>query len=81
MLVASIYVGLAHRRGRRFWRSGGVGANVHGGNAALRKREPSDYVSSVLQLAGSTATADDILAADVSWKCKLLTREHGLTRN
>lgn len=77
----SLYVGSAIGEGGFWARWAEYRANGHGGNVALRAREPSDYVASVLEVAGSTATPDDILAAEASWKRKLLTREHGLTRN
>lgn len=35
----------------------------------------------ILQVAGSTATGDDILADEQVWKTKLLSREFGFNRN
>lgn len=53
----------------------------HGGNVALKGREPSDYQVSVLQVAGSDDSAEDILAMEALWKQKLQSREMGLNRN
>jgi hypothetical protein len=53
----------------------------HGGNVALKSRYPSDYRVSILQLAGSADTTNDILAMEILWKQKLQSREMGLNRN
>lgn len=53
----------------------------HGGNIALRIREPSDYRISILQVAGSADDRDAILAMETTWKNKLQSREMGLNRN
>tara|TARA_R110000787_G_scaffold42319_4_gene104077 strand:+ start:5561 stop:6382 length:822 start_codon:yes stop_codon:yes gene_type:complete len=52
-----------------------------GGNVRLKSREPSDYQVSILEIAGSAATADDILRMEMRWKAKLQTREMGLNGN
>ena len=53
----------------------------HGGNVALKSREPSDYQVSILEIAGTAATTDDILAMEARWKKKIQSREMGLNRN
>jgi hypothetical protein len=53
----------------------------HGGNLALKSREPSDYQVSILEIAGTAATTDDILAMEARWKKKIQSREMGLNRN
>jgi hypothetical protein len=53
----------------------------HGGNVELRRRDPSDYRISILEVVGSAATMDDVLATEVIWKAKLQSREMGLNRN
>jgi len=55
--------------------------NDHGGNIALKSREYSDYHVSVLEVAGSAATAEDVLAMESRWKKKLKSQEMGLNRN
>jgi hypothetical protein len=52
-----------------------------GGNMGLKSRDPSDYQVSILEVAGSAFTLDDILKAEVRWKSKLQSREMGLNRN
>jgi len=52
-----------------------------GGNVRLRSRERSDYQVSILEVAGSAATPDDILRMEIRWKAKLQTREMGLNGN
>jgi hypothetical protein len=53
----------------------------HGSNVGLKSREPSDYQVSILEVAGSSATADDILKMEGRWQTKLQSREMGLNRN
>ena len=50
----------------------------HGGNVVLKSREPSDYQVSILQVAGTDATTDDILAMEQRWMTKLQSRKMGL---
>jgi GIY-YIG catalytic domain len=53
----------------------------HGGNVALKSRNPSDYQVSILEVAGTASTSDGILEMEQRWKSKLQSREMGLTRN
>lgn len=53
----------------------------HGGNVELKIRDPSDYQVSILEMAGSSATTDEILQMESLWKQKLQSREMGLNRN
>ena len=52
----------------------------HGGNIALKSREPSDYQVAILQMAGTDATNDDIISMEERWKEKLQSKEMGLNR-
>lgn len=77
----SLYVGSATGEGG-FWRRWAeYRANGHGGNVALLGREPSDFVASILEVAGSADSDRDILAAEAVWKRKLQSRALGLNRN
>lgn len=53
----------------------------HGGNVALKSRDPSDYRIAILEVAGSAADHDQILAMEGRWQRKLQSREMGLNRN
>jgi hypothetical protein len=53
----------------------------HGGDVALKSRDPSDYQVSILEVAGTAATSDDIMEMEKRWKLKLQSREMGLNRN
>lgn len=65
-----------------FWqRWQGYCQTGHGGNVALKSREPSDYQVSILEVAGSSATDGEILQMEGRWKQKLQSREMGLNRN
>jgi hypothetical protein len=46
-----------------------------------RKASRSDYQVSILEVAGTAATEQDILKMEVLWKSKLQSREMGLNRN
>ena len=52
----------------------------HGDNTALKSRDPSDYQVSILEVAGTSSTPDDILRMEALWKLKLQSREMGLNR-
>lgn len=75
------YVGMASGsdgflgRWREYFASG------HGGNVALKSRDPSDYQVSILETVGTEATVTDLQSAEVRWKAKLQSREMGLNRN
>lgn len=56
-------------------------ADGHGGNVALKSREPSDYRVSILQTAGTADDENSILKMESLWKEKLQSREMGLNRN
>jgi hypothetical protein len=53
----------------------------HGGDVALKSREPSDYQVSILEVAGTATTIDEIIAMETRWKKKLQSRAMGLNRN
>jgi hypothetical protein len=53
----------------------------HGGNVGLKSRDLSDYQVSILEIAGSSATLDDILAMEGRWQTKLQSKDMGLNRN
>lgn len=53
----------------------------HGGNLGLMSCETGTFGVTILHVAGSTATADDIVADEQVWKAKLLSREFGFNRN
>ncbi|MFH1033228.1 MAG: GIY-YIG nuclease family protein [Pseudomonadota bacterium] len=53
----------------------------HGGNIGLKSREPSDYQVSILEVAGSSATTEDILNMEGRWQDKLQSQAMGLNRN
>ncbi len=53
----------------------------HGGNVALKSREPSDYQVSILEVAGSNMQIEDLVKMETRWKHKLQSGEMGLTRN
>jgi hypothetical protein len=52
----------------------------HGGNIALKSRSPSDYQISILEVAGTSATNDDIISMEERWKKKLQSKAMGLNR-
>jgi hypothetical protein len=44
-------------------------------------RDPSDHLVSVLEVAGSGATVEDIATLETIWKLKLHSRDIGLNFN
>ena len=53
----------------------------HSGKVGLKSRDPSDYQVSILEVAGSAASIDEIPAVETLWKRKLQSREMSLNRN
>lgn len=53
----------------------------HGGNIGLKSREQSDYQISILEVAGTSATTDDIHTMEGRWQTKLQSQEMGLNLN
>jgi hypothetical protein len=53
----------------------------HGGNVALKSRDPSDYQVSILEVAGTSATTEDIMQMEGRWQRKLQSKDMGLNRN
>lgn len=75
------YVGLAYGT-EGFWhRWMDYVVTGHGGNVALKSREPSDYQISILEVAGSNMQVEDFVKMETRWKRKLQSGEMGLTRN
>jgi hypothetical protein len=59
----------------------GYARDGHGGNVGLKSRDPSDYQVNILEVSGSAATYEDIIATETLWKAKLQSREMGLNKN
>jgi len=74
------YVGSASGANGIWGRWQDYAENRHGGNVGLKSRELSDYQVSVLEVAGSAATTEDILGMEARWMRKLQSREMGLNR-
>lgn len=75
------YVGSATGGGGFFGRWLNYAQDGHGGNIGLKSSEPSDYEISILEVCGSAASVEEIIAVEQLWKRKLQSREMGLNRN
>ena len=75
------YVGSATGEGGFQARWLNYAADGHGGNIGLKSRDQSDYQVSILEVSGSAASTDEILAVEQLWKRKLQSRQMGLNRN
>ena len=75
------YVGSATGENGFLGRWSGYAADGHGGNIGLRSRDVSDNQVSILEVSASTATIEEVVAAEQLWKLKLQSREMGLNRN
>lgn len=74
------YVGSAYGDGGFWSRWQDYIRTGHGGNVALKIRNPSDYQVSILEVAGSASAKDDIIRMERLWMLKLQSREMGLNR-
>lgn len=75
------YVGSAYGKDGFWGRWQEYIATGHGGNVALKSRDPSDYQVCILETAGTAATTEEIIHMESLWKAKLQSREMGLNRN
>lgn len=75
------YVGSATGQGGFWQRWLDYAQTGHGGDVALKSRDPSDYQVSILEVAGTSSTEEDIIRMEILWKLKLQSREMGLNRN
>ena len=75
------YVGMADGHDGFWGRWQNYVQTGHGGNVALKSRDPSDYQVSILEVAGTATTSEEIFAMESRWKAKLQSREMGLNRN
>jgi hypothetical protein len=75
------YVGAAYGADGFLGRWRQYAATGHGENVALRSRDASDYRISILEVAGSFTSSDEVLEMETLWKEKLQSREMGLNRN
>lgn len=76
-----LYVGSATGSAGFYGRWCEYARDGHGGNIQLKNRDRSDYQVTILEVAGSSLTSEDILALEGRWKQKLQTREMGLNSN
>lgn len=72
------YVGSATGTGGFYRRWISYVHDGHGGNVKLKSRNPSDYQVSILEVAGSSVSREEILAMEVMWMRKLQSYEMGL---
>jgi hypothetical protein len=79
--TGGLYIGSATGSGGFWSRWQNYRLTGHGGNLGLQGIDTSVFYVSILQLAGSADTSDDILALEAMWKVKLDSRAFGFTRN
>ena len=75
------YVGSATGEGGFWGRWQAYVKSGDGGNIALKSRDHSDYQISILEVAGTSSTQENIIQMEGLWKAKLQSREMGLNRN
>lgn len=75
------YVGAAYGEGGFWSRWEAYARSGHGGNVRMKEVPPADYHVSVLEVASSSATFEDVMEIETRWKQKLRSREFGLNAN
>lgn len=75
------YVGAAYGEGGFWARWENYVSSGHGGNIGMKDLPASDYQVSVLEVASSSAGADQIIGMESRWKETLMSREFGLNEN
>lgn len=76
------YVGSAYGEENIFGRWSEYAATGHGGNKLLKKRNPRDFIFTILQRVSPDMNGDDVIRLESSWKERLHTRQpYGLNEN
>ena len=75
------YVGAAYGKDNLLGRWLNYSATGHGGNRQLRKREPKNFIFSILQLVAHDTDIENVRDLETSWKIRLHTRISGLNDN
>lgn len=76
-----LYVGSAYGKGGIFGRWSSYAKTGHGGNKLLKELNPEQFEFSVLEIASSIMSADEVIARENKWKARLRTKEFGLNDN
>ena len=90
--VKGVYLLVCPETGRRYVGSAGgnagfwgrweeYAASGHGGNRRMIDIPSSDYQATILEVASSSASPEELLAMETRWKDKLITRQFGLNAN
>lgn len=75
------YVGAAYSTENILGRWLNYGISGHGGNKELRKRDPNNFVFSILQRVSPDMPSDEVIQLEQTWKIRLHTKEYGLNEN
>lgn len=75
------YIGAAYGEDNMLGRWRNHVAGDHGVTAELQMRDPTGFRFSILELVSPTATPDEVLTMENSWKERLHTRTFGLNKN
>lgn len=75
------YIGAAYGDGGFWARWEEYARSGHGGNVKMKEIPADDYQVSILEVASSSASFNDIMEMEARWKRKLLTRDFGLNAN
>ena len=75
------YIGSAYGKDNILGRWMGYAATGDGGNKGLRKRDPGNFLFSILQRVSPDMEAEDIIRLEASWKDRLHTFDFGMNEN
>ncbi len=75
------YVGAAYGDDNILGRWWNYAASGHGGNKALKQRDPQYFRFSILERVSPDMSSDHVIRLEATWKDRLHTREHGLNEN
>jgi len=76
-----LYVGSAYGKGGIFGRWSSYAKTGHGGNKLLKELNPENFEFSVLEIASSIVSADEVIDRENKWKDRLRSKEFGLNDN
>lgn len=75
------YIGSAYGKDNILGRWKNYAASGHGGNKALKTRDPNNFMFSIIQRVSPDLEPEEVIEIEATWKTRLHSRDFGLNEN
>lgn len=75
------YIGSAYGKDNILGRWQNYAASGHGGNKALKTRDPNNFMFSIIQRVSPDLEPEEVIQIEATWKTRLHSRDFGLNEN